>query len=163
MTTLIETMAAVPTASRLGEALKARAEILRLSEAAHDAVIVPREPGGLSHGLRAALAARMCRHLRDDALAAHYQSYLAHSNDLDVAALAHPNGKSGAARHDAMADHADLLTLAPREATRQDIETLKAASIDEADIVRLSELAAFVNYQLRVVVGLKLLKRIGGR
>lgn len=160
MTTLIETMAGVPSGTRLGEALKARAEILRLSEAAHDAVIVPREPGGLSHGLRAALAARMCRHVRDDALAAHYESYLAHSSDLDVAALAHPGGASGEARQDAMARHADRLTLAPREATRQDIAALKAAGISEPDIVRLSELAAFVNYQLRVVAGLKLLKAV---
>ena len=160
MTTLIETAAAVPATSRLGEALKARAEILRLSEAAHDAVIVPREPGGLGHGLRAALAARMCRHLRDNTLATHYDSYLAHSSDPDIAALAHPGGSSGDARHDAMAVHADLLTLAPRRATRQDIDTLKAAGIDEADIVRLSELAAFVNYQLRVVAGLKLLQEV---
>ena len=62
-----------------------------------------------------------------------------------------------------MARHADLLTLAPRKATRQDIETLKAAGVSEADVVRLSELAAFVNYQLRVVVGLKLLKEAGAR
>ncbi|MCP3461764.1 MULTISPECIES: CMD domain-containing protein [unclassified Bradyrhizobium] len=161
--TLIETMAGVPEGSRLGQALKARAEILRLSEAAHDAVLVPREPGGLSHGLRAALAARMCRHVGDAALTAHYESYLAHSHDLDVVALAEPGGACGNALDDAMARHADLLTLSPREATRQDIETLKAAGVSEADIVRLSELAAFVNYQLRVVAGLKLLKAVEAR
>ena len=163
MTTLIETMAGVPEASRLDQALKTRAEIMRLSEAAHDAVIVPREPGGLSHGLRAALAARMCRHLGDGALTAHYESYLAHSNDLDVAALARTGGTSGDPLNDAMARHADLLTLAPRKATRQDVKTLKAAGVSEADIVRLSELAAFVNYQLRVVAGLRLLKEVQAR
>ena len=153
-------MASVPAGTRLAEALQARAEIMRLSEAAHDAVIVPREPGGLSHGLRAALAARMCRHVGDDALASHYDSYLAHSSDLDVAALAQPGGRSGDPQSDAMAGHADLLTLAPRKATRHDIETLKAAGVSEPDIVRLSELAAFVNYQLRVVAGLRLLKAV---
>ena len=45
----------------------------------------------------------------------------------------------------------------------QDIAALKAAGVGEADIVRLSELAAFVNYQLRVVAGLKLLKEIEAR
>jgi uncharacterized protein YciW len=59
-----------------------------------------------------------------------------------------------------MARHADRLTLAPREATRQDIAALTAAGITEPDIVRLSELAAFVNYQLRVVAGLRLLKAV---
>jgi uncharacterized protein YciW len=160
MTTLIETLAGVPPGSKLGQALKTRAEILRLSEAAHDAVLLPREPGGLSHALRAALAARMCRHVGDAALTAHYDSYLAHSGDQDVSSLAHPGGTCGDPLQNAMARHADLLTLAPREATRADIETLKAAGLGEADIVRLSELAAFVNYQLRVVAGLKLLKQV---
>ena len=160
MTTLIENLAGVPPASRLGQALKTRAEILRLSEAAHDAVLLPREPGGLSHALRAALAARMCRHAGDDALTSHYDSYLGHSGDLDASALAYPGGTSGDPRQDAMARHADLLTLAPREATRADIEALRATGLGDADIVRLSELAAFVNYQLRVVAGLKLLKQI---
>jgi uncharacterized protein YciW len=158
MTTLIETLAGVPPASKLGEALKKRSEILRLSEAAHDAVLLPRDPGGLSHALRAALAARMCRHVGNDDLAGHYDGYLAHSGDLDVAPLAHPDGKSGETRLDAIARHADLLTVAPREATRADIEVLKAAGVAEPDIVRLAELAAFVNYQLRVVAGLKVLK-----
>jgi uncharacterized protein YciW len=158
MTTLIEQLADVAPDSELGQALKARAEVLRLSEAAHDAVLVPRDPGGLSHGLRAALAARMCRHLGNDALAKHYLSYLAHSAELDVAALAEPDAKSGNERQDAMARHADMLTRAPRNATRDDITALTAVGVSEADIVRLSELAAFVNYQLRVVAGLKLLK-----
>jgi uncharacterized protein YciW len=163
LTTLIETLAGVPSASRLGQALQARAEIMRLSEAAHDAVLMPREPGGLSHGLRAALAARMCRQLGDDALTSHYDSYLAHSADLDAAPLAHPKGTTDDPLLDAIARHIDLLTLAPREATRQDIEALKVVGLSEADIVRLSELAAFVNYQLRVVAGLKLLKGVEAR
>jgi uncharacterized protein YciW len=163
LTTLIETVAGVPAASRLGQALNARAEILRLSEAAHDAVLLPREPGGLSHGLRAALAARMCRHVGDETLTAHYESCLAHASDLDLAVLASPGGECGDPLHDAMARHTDLLTLSPREATRQDIAALNAAGVGEADIVRLSELAAFVNYQLRVLAGLRLLKEVEAR
>lgn len=160
MTTLIETMAGVPAGTPLAAALQARAEILRLSEAAHDAVIVPRETGGLSYGLRAALAARMCRHVGETTLAVHYESCLAHANDLDAVALAQPGGTCGDPRSDAAARHVDLLTLAPRNATRRDIEVLKSAGLEEADIVRLSELAAFVNYQLRVVAGLRLLKAV---
>lgn len=163
MTTLIEKLAGVPPGSKLGEALKIRAEVMRLSEAAHDAVLVPRDPGGLSHALRAALAARMCRHVGNDALVAHYEGYLAHAGDAEVAVLAQPGGLSGDPRQDAMARHADMLTRAPREATRSDIETLKAAGVSEPDIVRLSELAAFVNYQLRVIAGLDLLKEVEGR
>ena len=156
MANLIETLAGVAPGSKLAEALAVRAEVMRLSEAAHDAVLLPRDPGGLSHALRAALAARMARHAGDDALAAHYDAYLARTGDTDVAALAHPGGTSGESMPDAAARHADRLTLAPREATRADVEALKAA-LGEADIVRLAELAAFVNYQLRVIAGLRLL------
>ena len=53
--------------------------------------------------------------------------------------------------------HSDLLTLRPRDATRGDIEALKAAGVEEPDIVRLAELAAFVNYQARVIRGLQAL------
>jgi len=123
LTTLIETIAGVRAASRLGQALNARAEILRLSEAAHDAVLLPREPGSLSHGLRAALAARMCRHVGDEALTAHYESYLAHASDLDLAALARPGGVCGDSLHDAMARHrADVLNqLAELERTQDEL------------------------------------------
>ncbi|MNV44146.1 hypothetical protein D3C71_1358950 [compost metagenome] len=50
----------------------------------------------------------------------------------------------------------DLVTRKPREATKQDIDALKAVGISEPDIVRLTEVLAFVNYQLRVVAGFKL-------
>ena len=157
MTSLIETLAGVTPGSKLEEALRVRAEVMRLSEAAHDAVLLPRDPGGLSHALRAALAARMARHAGDDALAAHYDATLARTGDTDVATLAHPGGVAGDPLLDALARHADRLTLAPREATRADVEALKAVALSESDIVRLAELAAFVAYQLRVIAGLRLL------
>ncbi|TIN07317.1 MAG: hypothetical protein E5Y59_17260, partial [Mesorhizobium sp.] len=55
--------------------------------------------------------------------------------------------------------HADRLTLAPREATRAHVDALREVGVTDADIVRLSELAAFVNYQVRVIAGITL---IGG-
>ena len=135
MTSLIETLAGVTPGSELAAALAVRAEVMRLSEAAHDAVLLPRDPGGLSHALRAALAARMARHAGDGALAAHYDEYLARTGDTVVAPLAHPKGTSGDPLHDATARHADRLTLAPREAIRDDVEALKAVGLSEPDVV----------------------------
>ncbi len=160
MTTLIETLAGVAPGSAMAEALSARAEIMRLSEAAHDAVILPREPGGLGHGLRAALAARMARHAGDEVLARHYDGYLAHVFDPDVVPLAHPGSQAVDPRDQAVVRHADMLTLEPRRATRADIDALKAVGVGEPDIVRLAELAAFVSYQVRVIAGLRLLKDV---
>jgi CMD domain protein len=155
---VIEALAGVATGSALATALVARAEIMRLSQASHDAVLVPQAPGGISWAERAALAQRMAHQNGHDALAAHYAGYLARTGESDrLAGVARPGGVASDTRLAAIVAHADLLTIAPREATRDHIEALKVAGIEEADMVRLSELAAFVNYQVRVIAGLRLL------
>jgi uncharacterized protein YciW len=155
--TLIETLAAVKPGSALAEAMEKRAEILRLSEAAHDAVLAPRNPGGLSHGLRAALAARMARQNGNEVLARHYDGLVERAAEDATALLAQPGTNVNDTRTAEIVRHADRLTVAPREATRGNIEALRSAGISDPDIVRLSELAAFVNYQVRVIAGLKLI------
>jgi CMD domain protein len=161
---LIETLATVPDGSPLAAALGERAQIMALSQASHDAVLQPREPGGLSHGERAALAARMAHWNRDATLAAHYRELLDRTGaSAALAAIASgvDAGETDAdARLAAIIRHADMLTLSPRDATRADIEALVAAGLAEPDIVRLAELAAFVNYQVRVIAGLRLLERL---
>lgn len=151
--TLIEDMAGIRPGTPLAQALAARAEILRLSQASHDAVLIPKEPGGLGHGLRAALAARMARQNAQPALAAHYNALMHASGEMQAPEPA-PAERTRVA---AIVAHSDLLTLRPREATRQDIAALTAAGVSEPDIVRLAELAAFVNYQARVIAGLQAL------
>jgi len=152
--TLIEDMAGIRPGTPLAEALAARADILRLSQASHDAVLLPKEPGGLSHGLRAALAARMARQNAQLPLAAHYDDLMRRSGDEMQPSEVSPAEQTRVA---AILAHSDLLTLRPRDATRRDIEALKAAGVEESDIVRLAELAAFVNYQVRVIRGLQAL------
>lgn len=151
--TLIEDMAGIRAGTPLAEALAARAEILRLSQASQDAVLLPKEAGGLSHGLRAALAARMARQNAQHSLAAHYDDLMRRSGEVQADAVS----ASEQTRIAAIVAHSDRLTLRPRDATRRDIEALKVAGVGEPDIVRLAELAAFVNYQARVIRGLQAL------
>jgi len=49
------------------------------------------------------------------------------------------------------------VTSDTKSVVADDIAALTAAGVSEDDIVRLSELIAFVNYQARVVVGLQLM------
>lgn len=158
---MIDRMVAIPAGSPLAEAMARRGDIMRLSQASHDAVIIPKAAGGLSHGLRATLAARMARQNGDEALAAHYDGCCERAVDSGAfLELTDPDVTDHASpRISAIVAHADMLTLAPRDATRAHIEALKVAGVEEADIVRLAELAAFVNYQARVVAGLRLLER----
>lgn len=157
--TIIETLVSAKPGSALAAAMEKRAEILRLSEAAHNAVLLPRNPGGLSHGLRAALAARMARQNGNEALAGHYDTLVDRAGEPATAPLATPGTNVSDPRTAEIVCHADRLTISPREATRADIESLRAVGVSDADIVRLSELAAFVNYQVRVIAGMTL---IGG-
>jgi uncharacterized protein YciW len=58
----------------------------------------------------------------------------------------------------AIVRHVDLVTLTPGRATRDDIDALRDAGLNEDDIVTLSGIIAFVNYQARVAAGLRMLK-----
>ncbi|WP_306224468.1 CMD domain-containing protein [Bosea beijingensis] len=151
--TLIEEIVDARPGSDLAEALTHRAEILRLSQSTHDAVLFPQSPGAISHGLRAALASRMARQYEVPKLAEHYEELIQQSRDNDE-----PHDAATDAQTAAIVAHCDLLTLRPRDATRADIEKLKASGMGEPDVVRLAELAAFVSYQARVIKGLQALK-----
>lgn len=155
---IIETLAGIAPGSALAAALAGRAEIMALSQAAHDAVLLPRDPGGLSRGERAAFAARMARHNGQAALATHYSDLLGRTDEAKaLAPFCASSQIPDDARLAALIRHIDLLTCEPRGATRGSIDALRTAGIAEPDIVRLSELAAFVNYQVRVIVGLALI------
>lgn len=143
----------------LAEMLAGREDIFTMTQQAHDAALTPDDPGGLSHGLRAALAARMARANGAEGLAEHYAG-LAEEADggLDEARAANPAFDGGEANWlSAIVRHTDLVTRDTKAVVADDIAALMAAGVTEDDIVRLSELVAFVSYQARVAVGLKLM------
>lgn len=155
---LIEELAGVAGGSPLAEALAQRAQIMGLSQASHDAVLLPREPGGLSHAERAALAARMASHCGEKGLVDHYVVLLDKAGSTpELAEVARGGAAPEQTRFSAILRHADMLTSHTRDARKEDVAALVAAGVSEPDIVRLAELAAFVNYQARVIVGLRLL------
>jgi uncharacterized protein YciW len=154
--------AGVEAGSKLAGMIEGRADIMALTQATHDAVLTPRIPGGLTYTERAALACRMARLNGEQHLAAHYDKLLPSSPDDGIGdQIADPAFKGGSnQRLAALIRHVDLVTQAPKDASRDDIDALRQAGVAEADIVRLAELIAFINYQSRVVAGLRLLGEI---
>jgi uncharacterized protein YciW len=146
---VLETAASVPADGPLAEALAVRSRLMDLTEASHTAALTPREPGGLPHDLRAALACRMTRIAGTAALAGHYAA-LAPDHPL-----ANPDAPGVDAREAAILAYVDKVTRSPRDAVPGDIDALRDAGVEEGDIVRLAGLVAFVNYQLRVAVVLE--------
>jgi len=107
---------------------------------------------------RAALACRIARLNNEGVLARHYESMIEGKDDSSIADASFDGGDD--ARLRAIIRHTDLVTVDPKDATGNDIAALKSAGVSEADIVRLSELIAFVSYQIRVVAGLRPMREV---
>ncbi|GBQ19355.1 hypothetical protein ACLRDC_12160 [Gluconacetobacter sacchari] len=137
---------------------RARAAFVTGSEACRHAVLAPEDDHGLAPALRLALACRIATLNADTALATAYRTALAEADaGADLAALA--DGASALpAPLRAIARQADLVTTRNQTAARADIAALVKAGLSNPQIVALSELIAFVNYQCRVTAGLRLLK-----
>ncbi|GAA2847059.1 CMD domain protein [Nonomuraea rubra] len=58
-------------------------------------------------------------------------------------------------------EHAHLLVFRPREAGRDALAALRRAGWSETGIVTLSQLVAFLSFQVRVITGLRLLNQEG--
>lgn len=142
--------------ARLAPVLARRAAVLALSQAAEDAVLRPCDPGGWCHQTRAALAARVARLNREDALADHH---LADAGAL--ADLADPSVAGQGAQMRAALAFMDAMSQGPRDIEDHDVLRLRGAGIADGDIVRLADLGAFLSYQLRLVAGMRLLVEAG--
>jgi CMD domain protein len=160
MRDVIDTAAGLAEGSATHALRRERPEIVRLSQTSFEAALRPRDAGTLGRALRAALAARMTRHFGDGRLAAVYAGLLAEAQpSREEASLADPAAAMPQDRRlAAIVRHADLLTLTPEAARAEDIALLRDAGLTDRDIVSLTGLAAFVNYQLRVAAGLRLLE-----
>ena len=157
---VIDAAAGLEPGSALAELRRRRPDLRRLSQTSYDAALRPKDPRNFSHAERAALAARMARLWGDEALERHYLDRLAAEGaGALVAAYADPaTAPDLGPRAAAILRHVDLVTLTPEKATRADVERLREAGLDDRDVVTLAGLIAFVNYQIRVVAGLRMLK-----
>ncbi len=124
-----------------------RPPFVQHTQGSHDVLVTPEHPAGLSLSERASIAHRAAALCGHAALTAHYAALLA----------AHPPGNGHGDRRDALLRHAELVTLSPGRATRDDIAKLQQAGLSPQEIVTLSQIVAFVSYQARVAAGLSLL------
>ena len=158
---VIDTLAGISGAA-LADLRSQRPDVVKHLQGSDDVIFTPADDGGLTRAERAAAALRIAALLRDDVLEAHYGERLA---ALDPGgALA--NSIAGIARitdarWDAIVAHVDLVTRGPGSAERKDVDNLHAAGLSSHAIVSLSQLIAYVNFQSRVLAGLRMLK--GGR
>lgn len=143
-----------PTQDVFADLPPERGDVARMSRAACRAVLSPAAPGGWSIPWRHAVAARICaQHVQDGLASARLEGA-----DDDTRALADPGFPGRDGREKTVLAFLDAVAARPRTIEAADIEGLKSAGVDEADIVRLCELAAYLAYECRVAAGLALMK-----
>lgn len=165
--------------------IRARKPITRdQAQASHDALFAPADPGDVAVKERFALAA-FCAALHDqDRIAAFYAGSL---NDPDLAAAlareaasaatagpygAYPKGPLSAEdqpgptyhptealspRLAAALAHVHMLVFHPRDASPAHLQSLLDAGWSNAGIVTISQLVAFLSFQIRTIAGLRIL------
>lgn len=170
MTTQVETNIANDVIDQLsglqaGDSLHAlrhqREKVAVASQGSYDTLFDPALEGiGLDERLLVALYA--CRLAGATEVAAHYRARLdalpADAAYIAVAATGEPE-QLPEGRLRAMLAFTRALTERPVEGDKAALQTLPAAGISTPAVVALSQLIAFISYQLRVVAGLKAMKQ----
>lgn len=159
MTDVMDALAALTADFPLGRLRRERPDVVQHLQGSDDAVFKPADDGGLTRAERAAVALRIAELLRDDVLIKHYRTRLA-ALDPSGALTKTVDGGSRITegRWDAIIAHVDLVTRGPGSATRDDIETLTSVGLSSHAVVSLSQLISYVNFQSRVLAGLRMLK-----
>lgn len=147
---LINTILGIAPDSPLGRLRAQRPDILRHTQGSYDVLLHPTDPGGLSLAERALVALRVAEQAGHAGLAAHYRVLL-QQREAGLASSPSP-------RLQRLLDHVALVAATPGKATRAHIEALEQLGLSARDIVALSQLVAFVSYQVRAAFGLALLK-----
>lgn len=157
---LLNQLAGIADDSPLGVLRAQRADIASYIQGSYNALLEPADEAGLSRAERGLAALRVAMLDKSAPLIAHYRAYLhtqptaaALANALEKPTLAAPLTP----RQIAILAHVDRLTNEPRVATPEHLAELKAQGLTDANIVSLSQLIAFVSFQVRALVGLQLL------
>ncbi|KQO83886.1 CMD domain protein [Rhizobium sp. Leaf262] len=158
---VINTALGLAANSDLAKLRERRAKLQQFTQSSFNAAFHPQDPRNFSYAERAAFALRMANLWNAQELAGQYKALLEKEGSTEALLdIAMPGYKPAdeTSRLAAILRHIDLVTLSPKEATRENIEKLYAAGLDDRDIVTLAGLIAFVNYQVLVVAGLKMLR-----
>jgi len=143
---LLESTIGVATDSPLATLRALRPDIVRHTQGSYDVLLCPADPGGLSLSERTTAALRTAELSGHAALAAHYRHLLAERG-----------GPPPGARLQTILAHVTLVTTDPRSAASSNIATLQGVGLSPRDIVALTQIVAFISYQVRTAVGLGLL------
>jgi alkylhydroperoxidase domain protein/CMD domain protein len=139
-----------------------RPEATGHTQGSYQALFLDEPSTGVSRAERLATALRVASLHAEPALVEHYSSALRaaapESPGLVDDVVVGPSAAGLSARLRAMLTHADLLVIRPAAAAPADLEALQKAGLSAPEIVTVSQIIAFTSFQVRVFVGLTLLR-----
>ena len=148
MNDVMDALAGIAPGSPLAALRAQRPEVVRNMQATDEAVFAPKNDGGFTPPERAVAALRIATLLGDKTLEKHYRERLAAFGSTEPLA---------SARGAAILAHVERLTRDPDSATKANIDGLLAAGLSPHAVLSLSQLIAYVNFQSRVLAGLRML------
>lgn len=155
---VIDQIAGIAPGSRLAELRASKPQIVHYAESSYRVLLEPEDPAGVSLVERAMIALRVAYLTPSEAAATWYRDRL---RDLgaDTPKIAAIEGLAERAiltpREAAVLRHTDILTQEPGNATAGDLAALKSVGLGPRDIVTISQLIAFVSFQVRILAGLR--------
>jgi uncharacterized protein YciW len=143
---LLDTIIGAGPNSAVSRLRAQRPDIVRHAQGSYDVLLFPGNPGGLSPSERALIAWHTAALSGHKALAVHYRKLADQRGD-----------PSPGARLDTILAHVTRVTTAPGTATPAHLQALRATGLSATDVVALSQVVAFVSYQVRAAAGLALM------
>jgi uncharacterized protein YciW len=145
---VMDTLAGI-SGSALAALRRERPDVVKHLQGSDDVIFAPKDDGGFIRAEREAAALRIATLLRDGVLEAHYRKRL-----VALGATQPLSGERG----NAVMAHVERVTTNPDAASQADIDRLLGAGLTPHAVVSLSQLIAYVNFQSRVLAGLRMLK-----
>lgn len=151
---LMNQLAGLHPTSKIAAVRALRPDVVRHTQGSYDTLLAPKEAVGLTRMERTQVALRVAYLNASPTLLMHYRQQL---TDLgataeSIAAIEQPGEVVGLdTRTAAILHHVDLLTHSPGAATPADLSALQTSGLSGPAIVTLSQLIAFLSFQVRVL------------
>jgi CMD domain protein len=157
---VINQLATITADTKVGALRTHRSEVARYAEGSYYALFEPDDFGNVSRIDRDLIALRVAALTESHPLITWHQERLRHAGVAEAvltAVKSNPHAAQLSLRQQALLSHVDRLTNAPATATAAHIAKLTAVGLTPRDIVVISQLIAFLSFQLRTLVGLRVL------
>jgi CMD domain protein len=160
---VINKLAGIEEQSDLGMLRANRTETFTFAQGSFLALLEPDDPAGVSLLEREAIALRVATLERSQALIDFHTERLqalAADEEFITSIVDFPEGFDGEDRLRAILKHVDLLTCSSRNGSPGAIANLRAAGLTDQDIVTVSQLIAYLSYEIRLIATLRALQEV---